>query len=137
MAAIAPSTVISGLPRRLVQDGIVDEETMIEVLEKTRNIGGTVVAHLIHEELAEIDEARTAGDLAQIAEEVGDLLLAVTNLARHLKVNPEQALRNANRKFITRFETLESSLNEAGEEWGDLDLEQLEARWQSLKAKSD
>ena len=53
MAAIAPSTVISGLPRRLVQDGIVDEETMIEVLEKTRNIGGTVVAHLIHEELAD------------------------------------------------------------------------------------
>ena len=53
MAAIAPSTVISGLPRRLVQDGIVDEETMIEVLEKTKNIGGTVVAHLVHEELAD------------------------------------------------------------------------------------
>jgi len=95
------------------------------------------VVDKIHEELAEINEARTAGDQAQIAEEVGDLLLAITNLARHLKVNPEQALRNANRKFIGRFQKLESSLNEAGEEWGDMNLEQLEARWQSIKSKSD
>ena len=91
------------------------------------------VIEKIHEELAEINDARNDRDHAAVEEEVGDLLLAVTNLARHLKVNPEQALRNANRKFITRFEKLESSLNDAGEEWGDMNLEQLEARWQSVK----
>ena len=53
MAATATSTVISGLPRRLVQDGIVDEETMLEVLEKTQKMGGTVVAHLVDDELAD------------------------------------------------------------------------------------
>jgi len=95
------------------------------------------VIEKIHEELAEINEARNDRDHAAVEEEVGDLLLAVTNLARHLKVNPEQALRNANRKFITRFEKLESSLNKAGEEWVNLNLEQLEARWQSIKEKSD
>jgi len=52
MAATAPSSMISGLPRRLVQDGIVDEETMIEVLEVTRKSGETVVAHLVDEGLA-------------------------------------------------------------------------------------
>jgi type IV pilus assembly protein PilB len=53
MAATATSTVISGLPRRLVQDGLVDEETMLEVLEKTQKMGGTVVAHLVDDELAD------------------------------------------------------------------------------------
>ena len=53
MAATAPSTVISGLPRRLVQDGIVDEETMLEALEKTKKSGETVVAQLVDENLAD------------------------------------------------------------------------------------
>ena len=53
MAATAPSTAISGLPRRLVQDGIVDEETMVEAIEDARNTGATIVAHLVEEELAE------------------------------------------------------------------------------------
>lgn len=91
----------------------------------------------IQEELAEIEAARKQGDEAAIEEEVGDLLLAVTNLARHLDINPEQALRKANRKFIDRFEKLEAALQEAGEDWKDLSLEQLEERWQSIKSKTD
>jgi MazG family protein len=87
----------------------------------------------IHEELAEIAEARAQGDQDAIADEVGDLLLAVTNLARFLKVNPEQALRNANRKFVERFERLEHVLREAGEEWGSLSPAELEQRWQRIK----
>jgi MazG family protein len=95
------------------------------------------VIQKIHEELAEIAAARKGGDASAIEEEVGDLLLAVTNLARHLEVNPEQALRNANRKFIDRFEKLEAALEESGEDWQDLSLEQLESRWQSIKSKAD
>jgi nucleoside triphosphate diphosphatase len=91
------------------------------------------VVDKIHEELAEIAEARARGDLHDIKDEVGDLLLAVTNLARFLDVNPEQALRDANRKFITRFNRLERSLHDAGEEWSKLSLAELEQRWQRIK----
>lgn len=87
----------------------------------------------IHEELTEITTARQANNQAAIQEEVGDLLLAVTNLARHLKVNPEQALRNANRKFIMRFEKLEASLADSDDDWSDLNLDELEQRWQAVK----
>ncbi len=87
----------------------------------------------IHEELAEIAEARARGDQHDIKDEVGDLLLAVTNLARFLDVNPEQALRDANRKFITRFNRLERSLHDAGEEWSKLSLAELEECWQRIK----
>jgi ATP diphosphatase len=87
----------------------------------------------IHEELAEIAEARARGDQGDVTEEVGDLLLAVTNLARYLHVNPEQALRAANRKFIARFNRLEQSLKDAGEEWHKLSLAELEERWQRIK----
>jgi MazG family protein len=91
------------------------------------------VVDKIHEELAEIAEARERGAQDEITEEVGDLLLAVTNLARFLRVNPDQALRDANRKFITRFNRLEKSLQDAGETWGDLSLAELEERWQRIK----
>jgi ATP diphosphatase len=91
------------------------------------------VLEKVHEELDELIEADEQGDQAHIEEELGDLLLAVTNLARHLKVNPEQALRNANRKFTDRFNKLEASLETSNEKWADLSLEELEARWQSIK----
>jgi ATP diphosphatase len=87
----------------------------------------------VHEELDELAEADQTGDQAAVEEELGDLLLAVTNLARHLNVNPEQALRNANLKFISRFEKLESLLQESGEDWAGLSLDELETRWQSIK----
>jgi len=87
----------------------------------------------IHEELAEIAEARARGDHGEVTEEIGDLLLAVTNLARFLHVNPEQALRDANRKFIARFNRLEQSLRNAGEEWSKLSPAELEERWQQIK----
>jgi ATP diphosphatase len=91
------------------------------------------VLEKVHEELDELIEADEQGDQAHIEEELGDLLLAVTNLARHLKVNPEQALRNANRKFTNRFNKLEASLKASDDKWTDLSLEELEARWQSIK----
>ncbi len=91
----------------------------------------------IAEELEELQLACQADDQDNIREEVGDLLLAVTNLARHLQVDPEQALRNANRKFVTRFNAMESDLMADGSDWQDFSLDELEQRWQRVKRQAD
>jgi MazG family protein len=88
----------------------------------------------IHEELAELEQARASGAAGNIEEEFGDLLLAMTSLARHLQIDPEQALRSANRKFSERFVQLESSLRHSGDEWSKLTATELDSRWQLIKA---
>ncbi|HJT42153.1 MAG TPA: nucleoside triphosphate pyrophosphohydrolase [Rhizomicrobium sp.] len=69
------------------------------------------------------------------AEEIGDLLFVVANLARHLKVDPEAALREANAKFTRRFRHIETVLAARGVRPGDASLEEMEALWQEAKAK--
>jgi nucleoside triphosphate diphosphatase len=80
----------------------------------------------IHEELDEIDAA-TSDDARQ--DEVGDLLFAVVNFARHLKVDPEVALRRANAKFERRFRAIETA-----DGFTDLPLDEKEALWTAAKA---
>jgi ATP diphosphatase len=87
----------------------------------------------IDEELAELALAREAGDRAHTAEELGDLLFAVVNLARHLKIDPEDALVAANRKFEQRFRAMEKELTASGTNLSDLDIDTLEAHWQRNK----
>jgi ATP diphosphatase len=87
----------------------------------------------IHEELAELAAALAAGDVDNTTEELGDLLLAVVNLARHLKIDPEQALVAANRKFEQRFRSLEQKITASGKALSDLDLGTLESHWQAAK----
>lgn len=87
----------------------------------------------IDEELAELSAALEAGDAAHAADELGDVLFAVTNLARHLKIDPEAALTAANRKFERRFRAMERAINEAGGHIRDHDLDTLEKHWQSTK----
>ena len=87
----------------------------------------------IAEELSELAAARKAGDAANTAEELGDLLFAVVNLARHLRLDPEQALAAANRKFETRFRAMEQEIKGSGEALENLDLDTLEAHWQATK----
>ena len=79
----------------------------------------------IDEELAEIEEAAPEDK----GEEVGDLLFAVVNFARHLKIEPEEALRQANRKFEQRFRAIEVTPG-----FADCDLAEMERRWQAVKA---
>ncbi len=86
------------------------------------------------EELAELDEALGAADPAATREELGDLLFAIANLCRHLEVDPEQALRGANRKFARRFGYLEQQVAAHGGEWAALAPAQLEAWWAAAKA---
>ncbi|HJP05504.1 MAG: nucleoside triphosphate pyrophosphohydrolase [Chromatiales bacterium] len=95
--------------------------------------GADAVIGKLHEELAELERARQEGDDAEIAEEFGDLLLAMTSLARHMGVNPEQALRDANNKFDARFRKLEQSLQTDQVDWADATPGELEKRWQQIK----
>lgn len=86
------------------------------------------VVEKIHEELAEVAAAGTANERE---EEIGDLLFAVVNLARHMSVDAESALRAANAKFERRFRGMEAL---ADTEFAALDLEAKEALWQRVKA---
>ena len=89
-----------------------------------------LVIEKIAEEAREVAEARTQ---AEREEEVGDLLFVVANLARHLKVDPEAALRGANAKFTCRFKHIEAGLAARGVKPGEASLEEMEALWQEAK----
>ena len=88
----------------------------------------------IEEEMAEVRAELAAGGHAErIAGEIGDLLFAVVNLARHLKVDPEGALRHANGKFERRFRGVESRLAAAGKPVGEASLDEMEQAWTEVK----
>ncbi len=92
------------------------------------------VVEKIAEEAGEIVDAQRAGaDAAKIEEELGDLLFAVANLARHLKTDPESALRSANAKFVRRFKYIEQNLAARGQTVGDASLDEMEALWHEAK----
>ena len=85
------------------------------------------------EELEEIEQAFASGDKDHTLEELGDLMFACVNMARHLKQDPEQVMRAANAKFERRFRFLETQLVEAGESLESVDLERMEAGWKAAK----
>lgn len=86
-------------------------------------------------ELSELAEAREIHAQEEIENELGDVLFTVVNLARHLKVDAEAALRKANRRFEKRVRRAESAAYEAGSRLEDESVEQLEARWSAAKAE--
>lgn len=95
------------------------------------------VLEKVVEEAHEIVDAQKRGlSHEKIAEEVGDLLFVVANLARHLKVDPEDALRGTNEKFTRRFAYVEKALIARGQTTGEATLEEMEALWQESKTKT-
>ena len=90
-----------------------------------------LVINKITEEAREVAQAATQ---AEREEEIGDLLFVVANLARHLKVDPEAALRSANAKFTRRFRHIETSLAARGITPGAASLQDMESLWQDAKA---
>ena len=86
------------------------------------------------EEAAELVAARDSGDRLAMAEELGDLLFVAANLARHLDIDPEAALRDANAKFTRRFRSIEAALAASGRRAQDSDLAEMDALWDAAKA---
>lgn len=128
-----PYSVLSGIAGNLpaliecekIQDRAAhhgfDWKTVLPVFDK------------VEEELAEIKEAWESGDQAHIQEEVGDLLLVAVNLARHLKVNPEAALKQSTKKFAKRFNYIEQQVEASGRSLKDCELDELDAFWNEAK----
>jgi len=92
----------------------------------------------IEEELGELRTELAAGDVdqARLADELGDVLFAVANLARHCRVDPEAALRATNDKFERRFRHIERRLAETGRKPAEVTLQEMEALWQEAKTKA-
>lgn len=97
------------------------------------NNTGDVLAKL-KEEAAELVEAQQSRDADHIEEEMGDLLFVVANLARHLDVDPEAALRRSNDKFVRRFKSIEAALEAQGKTPQAASLDDMEALWTAAKA---
>ncbi|MBF9060481.1 nucleoside triphosphate pyrophosphohydrolase [Rhodobacterales bacterium HKCCSP123] len=93
-----------------------------------------MVIDKIAEEARELSEARETLPQDKIDEEMGDLLFVMANLARHLKVDPETALRRANAKFTRRFAFIEAELARRGKRPEESDLAEMDALWDAAKA---
>ena len=87
----------------------------------------------LREEMGELEEAAAGGDRDAVEHELGDLLFAAANLARHLDVQPDMALRRANRRFRDRFHLVEAEFRAAGRPLAKAGLDELEAGWQRAK----
>lgn len=87
----------------------------------------------IEEEIGELREAMASGKQSSIEDELGDLMFAMVNLARHVKVKPELAVRCTNAKFERRFKYIESHLALQGRDIQEASLDEMEALWQQAK----
>ncbi len=85
------------------------------------------------EEIEELQSIEDSGDMAKIEEEMGDILFALTNYSRHLNVNPENALRFTNEKFIKRFTYIEERLKEKGIKITESNLQEMDKYWEESK----
>lgn len=110
------------LQKRAARVGFDWPETM-QVLDK------------LQEEAAELVEAKDQLSQAEVEEEFGDLLFVMANLARHLGVDPEAALRGTNAKFTRRFGAVEARLTETGRSPQQASLEEMDALWDVVKAE--
>jgi len=90
----------------------------------------------VEEELHEMKDAITSQDREMIADEIGDVLFAVVNLARQCKIDAESALQTATDKFVTRFNRVEDELRKQGKRLGDVDLAEMDAIWNEIKANA-
>ncbi len=88
----------------------------------------------IAEEADELRQAIAQETPAEVEEEFGDLLFVIANLARHLKINPETALRSANSKFVRRFESVEEKLRSLGKRPEQSNLAEMDALWDAVKS---
>lgn len=89
----------------------------------------------VDEEIAELDAALARGERDEIAAELGDLLLSIASLSRHLALDPETCLRSANERFTRRFRAVERDVAASGRPWDSYDAAALDALWRRAKAR--
>jgi ATP diphosphatase len=87
----------------------------------------------LKEEIAELEEALAGGNQAEVEHELGDVLFATVNLARHTKIEAESALRGCNKRFEARFRFIENELAQRGESVDEKNLEDLDSLWEKAK----
>jgi MazG family protein len=131
----AESGLLTGVPRAL--PALVEAQ---QIASRAAGAGfdwdnAEQVIEKLDEELAEFAEARAAGSQEQLEGELGDMLFVLVNLARFVKVDPEQALRKTNAKFRARFGYIEQKLAEQGKTPRDSNIEEMEALWQEAKRR--
>ena len=131
--AVNSASILDSVPRAL--PALVEADKLGHKTAKVgfewKDIAG--VLEKLQEEASELAEAQAGGNSAAIEHELGDLLFNVVNLARFLKVDPEQALRKTNGRFRKRFAHIEQVLIEQGVTLEEAPLEQMEELWQAAK----
>ncbi|MEK9583259.1 MAG: nucleoside triphosphate pyrophosphohydrolase [Flavobacteriaceae bacterium] len=128
-------SVLEGVPRSL--PALVKAQ---RIQEKAAGIGfdweqPEQVFDKVREELQEFSEEVTRRDKDRMESEFGDILFALINYARFLKINPENALERTNKKFIYRFQYLEERAREEGKSLSDMTLEEMDVYWEEAKRK--
>ena len=91
----------------------------------------------LEEEFKEVKDAIDSGNEDDIKDEIGDLLFCAVNIARHMKIDPDAALRHANRKFIRRFKGMETLCYNEKQVFSELSLDEMEAYWQRVKRETE
>lgn len=129
----APASLLSG-----VKAGQPALARALELQRKASTVGFDwndphAVLNKIREEADEIEAALARGNASEIADETGDLLFAVVNLARHAGADPDLALRGTNAKFERRFGYIERALAARGVKLGNSSLEDMDALWNEAK----
>lgn len=89
----------------------------------------------VEEEIEELKKEIKAGHKERVTEEIGDILFAVANVSRLAHINPEFALKNTNKKFVTRFRYIEEQLKKQGKDIAKTSLDEMEELWQESKNK--
>jgi MazG family protein len=125
--------LLDGVPR--ATPALVEAQ---QIASKAANVGfdwenPDQVLEKLHEELAEFAEARRNASQAQLEDELGDMLFVLVNLARFVKVDPEQALRRTNAKFRKRWGHIEVRLRERGKKPEESNIQEMEELWQEAK----
>jgi tetrapyrrole methylase family protein/MazG family protein len=120
-----PETLPSLLKALKVQKRVsrvgFDWENPIEVLSK------------LQEEIGELKEAIESGNNQEIESEIGDCLFTIVNISRHIKINPEEALRQTTKRFSERFRYIEQKARESGREIKDMTLLEMDSLWEEAK----
>ncbi|MBN1638260.1 MAG: nucleoside triphosphate pyrophosphohydrolase [Ignavibacteriales bacterium] len=127
-------SILEGVPRSLpnLQRAVRLQEKASKVgfdWEKKEDVWNKVI-----EEIVEMKEAEKENDTKAFEQEMGDVFFALTNFARYLNINPEEALRKTNEKFIKRFQFIEEQINKQGKKIYEVSLKEMDKYWEESKS---